>query len=97
VTRSLGLYALCGEDDADLSRRFDRLRATSPAGVLDGVTLDEWRHGRLVGTVEQVAEQAAGWADLGVETLVVGIGAVPYAVTAVDDLEPLAAAIRARS
>jgi probable F420-dependent oxidoreductase len=97
VTRSLGLYALCGEDDADLTRRFDRLRATSPAGVLDGVTLDEWRHGRLVGTVEQVAEQAAGWADLGVETLVVGIGAVPYAVTAVDDLEPLAAAIRAGS
>ena len=97
VTRSLGLYALCGEDDTDLTRRFDRLRATSPAGVLDGVTLDEWRHGRLVGTVEQVREQAAAWADLGVETLVVGIGAVPFAVTAVDDLEPLAAAIRAGS
>jgi probable F420-dependent oxidoreductase len=94
ITRSLGLYALCGEDDADLARRFDRLRATSPAGVLDGMTLDEWRHGRLVGTVEQVREQAAGWADLGVETLVVGIGAVPFAVTAVDDLEPLAEAIR---
>ena len=31
-------------------------------------TLDEWRVGRLVGTVEQVREQAAGWADLGVET-----------------------------
>ena len=35
-------------------------------------TLDEWREGRLVGTVEQVREQAAGWADLGIETLVVG-------------------------
>ena len=37
-------------------------RQTSPPGVLDGVTLDEWRQGRLVGTVEQVREQAAGWA-----------------------------------
>jgi probable F420-dependent oxidoreductase len=94
VTRSLGLYALCGEDDADLNRRFDRLRATSPAGVLDGMTLDEWRRGRLVGTVEQVREQVTMWAELGVETLVVGIGAVPFAVSAVDDLEPLAEAIR---
>ena len=60
VTRSLGLYALCGEDEADLARRFERLRALSPPGVLDAVTLDEWREGRLVGTVEQVREQAAG-------------------------------------
>lgn len=97
VTRSLGLYALCGEDDADLTRRFDRLRATSPAGVLDGVTLDEWRQGRLVGTVEEVREQAATWADLGIETLVVGVGAVPFAVTAVDDVELLAEAIRCQA
>ena len=71
VTRSLGLYALCGEDEADLDRRFERLRAMSPPGVLDGVDLDQWREGRLVGTVDQVREQAAGWAGLGVETLVV--------------------------
>ena len=58
VRRSLGLYALCGEDEADLARRFERLRALSPPGVLDGMTLDEWREGRLVGTVEQVREQA---------------------------------------
>ena len=48
---------------ADLARRFERLRASSPPGVLDGVTLDQWRVGRLVGTVEQVREQAAGWAE----------------------------------
>ncbi len=96
LTRSLGLYALCGEDDADLDRRFERLRAVSPPGVLDGVTLDEWRQGRLVGTVEEVREQAARWADLGIETLVVGIGAVPFAVTAVDDLELLAETIRGK-
>ena len=94
ITRSLGLYALCGEDERDLARRFDRLRGTSPAGVLDGTTLDEWRVGRLVGTVDEVREQAAGWAELGIETIVVGPGAVPFAVTAIDDVELLAEALR---
>ena len=94
VWRSLGLYALCGEDERDLERRFGRLQETSPPGVLDGVTLDEWRPGRLVGTVEQVREQVAGWEALGVETLIVGAGAVPFAVTALDDVEMLAEAVR---
>jgi len=92
--RSLGLYALCGEDEHDLAARFDRLRRVSPPGVIDEVTLDEWRTGRLVGTVEQVREQAAGWAELGVETIVVGPGCVPFHLGSLEDLEPLAAALR---
>jgi probable F420-dependent oxidoreductase len=94
VTRSLGLYALCGDDERDLAQRFERLRSASPPGVLDGVTLDQWREGRLVGTAEQVREQAGAWADLGVETLIVGLGAVPFAVTALDDLDAVASAVR---
>jgi probable F420-dependent oxidoreductase len=94
VTRSLGLYTLCGEDERDLARRFDRLRALSPPGVLDRTTLDEWRAGRLVGTTEQVREQVAEWEALGIETLVVGLGAVPFAVTALDDLAAVAHAVR---
>ena len=93
VSRSLGLYAVCGDDDADLARRFERLRAVSPPGVLDRVGLDQWRDGRLVGTVEQVREQAAEWEALGVDTLIVGLGAVPFAVTALDDLELVAHAL----
>jgi probable F420-dependent oxidoreductase len=96
ITRSLGLYALCGEDERDLERRFERLRASTPAGVLDGTTLDAWRVGRLVGTVDEVREQAAAWADLGIDTIVVGPGAVPFAVTAVDDVELLAEALGGR-
>ena len=94
VTRSLGLYTLCGEDLKDLDRRFERLQAVTPRGVLDGVTLEQWREGRLVGTVDEVREQAEGWAALGVETLVVGLGAVPFSVTALDDLELVARALR---
>jgi probable F420-dependent oxidoreductase len=94
VTRSLGLYTLCGEDERDLQRRFERLQEVSPPGVLDGVTLDQWREGRLVGTADQVREQAEEWGELGVETLIVGLGAVPFAVTALDDLELVAHTLR---
>jgi probable F420-dependent oxidoreductase len=91
VWRSLGLYALCGEDEADLRRRFERMRQTGPPGVLDGTDLDRWREGRLVGTPEQIREQLAGWADLGVETVILGVGSVPFHVSALDDVELLAA------
>jgi alkanesulfonate monooxygenase SsuD/methylene tetrahydromethanopterin reductase-like flavin-dependent oxidoreductase (luciferase family) len=94
VTRSVGLYALCGEDRRDLAQRFERMRDLSPPGVLDGITLDDWRGGRLVGTVEEVREQVEAWEALGVETLVVGVGAVPFAVTTADDVELLATAVR---
>jgi alkanesulfonate monooxygenase SsuD/methylene tetrahydromethanopterin reductase-like flavin-dependent oxidoreductase (luciferase family) len=90
VWRSLGLYALVGEDETDLAKRFERLRAASPPGVLDGITLTEWREGRLVGTVEEVREHASAWQALGVETLIVGPGAVPFHVASLDDLEALA-------
>jgi alkanesulfonate monooxygenase SsuD/methylene tetrahydromethanopterin reductase-like flavin-dependent oxidoreductase (luciferase family) len=94
VTRSLGLYTLCGEDERDLEHRFDRLRDVTPRGVLDHTSLDDWRAGRLVGTVEQVQEQAKEWEVLGIETLIVGLGAVPFAVTTLDDLQLVASALR---
>jgi alkanesulfonate monooxygenase SsuD/methylene tetrahydromethanopterin reductase-like flavin-dependent oxidoreductase (luciferase family) len=88
VWRTLGLYALCGEDDRDLRRRFDRLAATSPSGVVRG-DLDEFRRGRLVGTISEIHEQLAEWRALGVETIILGAGAVPFQIGAVDDLELL--------
>jgi len=94
VTRSLGLYTLCGENERDLDRRFERLQQVSPPGVVDRTSLGDWRTGRFVGTVEAVREQVAGWEALGVETLIVGLGAVPFAVTALDDLQLVAEAVR---
>jgi probable F420-dependent oxidoreductase len=95
VWRSLGLYALAGDDEADLRRRFDRLCANTPRGVLDGVSLDDWRKGRLVGTVQEVREQVEEWGTLGVETLILGVGALPFQVGAADDVDLLAEAVRA--
>jgi alkanesulfonate monooxygenase SsuD/methylene tetrahydromethanopterin reductase-like flavin-dependent oxidoreductase (luciferase family) len=89
--RTIGLYTLVGEDEADVRRRFDRLRSVSPPGVLDGITLDDYRQGRLVGTVEQVQEQLAQWSSLGVSQVVVGLGALPFAVTDVEDVALLGA------
>jgi probable F420-dependent oxidoreductase len=94
IWQTLGLYALVGEDEADLGRRFERLQESSPAGVLAGMNLDEFRTGRLVGTVEQVQEQVHAWETLGVETLVIGAGAVPFQVSSRDDVELLASAAR---
>lgn len=92
VERTLNLYALVGEDEADLRRRYERLQRLAPPGVVDHVPLEQWRTDRLVGTVEQVAEQLAEWSDLGVSQLVACVGALPFAVTDVDDLSLLAAA-----
>jgi alkanesulfonate monooxygenase SsuD/methylene tetrahydromethanopterin reductase-like flavin-dependent oxidoreductase (luciferase family) len=93
VWRTVGLYALCGEHQADLERRFERMRSAMPAGVITE-SLEEWRVGRLVGTVEEVRAQARVWADdLGVETLILGVGPLPFSVGAPDDVELLANAL----
>ena len=93
VTRSLGLYTLVGEDRRDLRHRFDRLCELSPPGVMDGWSLDDWRRGRLVGTVEEVREQAAEWEALGVDTLILSLGSLPFSVTVADDLALAAASL----
>jgi len=99
VTLSVGLYTLIGEDEADLARRFAALQAATPAGVLDGIGLDDWREGHLVGTVDEVSEQMSAWAALGVSEVIAGLAAVPFAVRGLhpgDDLDLLAAAWRGR-
>jgi probable F420-dependent oxidoreductase len=92
VARSLGLYALVGQDQADLERRFEHMRAQTLPGILDSTTLDEWRQGRLVGTVDEVAEQLAGWTALGVGSLVVSLAAVPFSIVGDDAVDLVAAA-----
>lgn len=93
IERSLGLYALVGEDQADLERRFRRLQERTLPGVVDAMTLEEWKDGRLVGTVEEVRAQVARWRTLGVTMLIVGIGALPFASVDPDDLDLLASAL----
>lgn len=95
ITLSVGLTVLVGEDEADVQRRYERLAAITPAGVLrpDRAGLDEWRSGRLVGTVEQVRAQVEEWRGLGVALLVANLGALPFSVTDTDDLDLVASAL----
>ena len=95
VWRSLGLYTLCGENERDLVRRFEIMAANAPPGVMRGVDLNAFRAGRLVGTVGEIREQVAQWDALGVDTLIAGIGAVPFHVAGCDDVEMLGHAFRA--
>jgi probable F420-dependent oxidoreductase len=92
VTRSLGLFALVGDDRSDLQRRFARLTRAAPPGVLDGLSLDDWRRGRLVGTVDEVREQVQAWAEEGVSELIVSAGPIPFSVVDDDDVAMIAAA-----
>jgi alkanesulfonate monooxygenase SsuD/methylene tetrahydromethanopterin reductase-like flavin-dependent oxidoreductase (luciferase family) len=57
------------------------------------MSLDEWRTGRLVGSVEEVREQVARWQTLGVSTFIAGMGALPFSTSDPDDLDLLASAL----
>jgi hypothetical protein len=56
---------------------------------MDGVDLASFREGRLVGTIEEVQSQVREWSALGVETIILGVGAVPFHLSALDDVELL--------
>jgi len=92
VARSVGLYTLVGENEADLQRQWRRLQELSPPGVVDGVGLADWRKGHLVGTVEEVAEQLAGWKAAGVTSIVANLGTVPFGVGQMVGVDALATA-----
>ncbi len=92
VSRSISRFVLVGEDEADLRRRWGRLAATTPPGVLQRTSLERYRAGRLVGTAEQVRNQLGQWEAEGVSTLIASLGALPFSVTTADDLELLASA-----
>jgi alkanesulfonate monooxygenase SsuD/methylene tetrahydromethanopterin reductase-like flavin-dependent oxidoreductase (luciferase family) len=80
VRRSVGLYALVGEDQGDLEARFRALQRWTPGNALDGADLNEWARDKLVGTVEQVVERLGRFAQLGVEEMIVSAASLPFAV-----------------
>ena len=89
---------LVGDSEADVRRRWERAAAKAPpAGSPGGwpgptTTLDGYRRGRLVGTVEQVSQQVAAWRAAGVATLVLDPGALAFPETTNDDVDLLSSA-----
>lgn len=74
---SLGLYAILGEDAADLARRWEAMTAWLPGAAGD---LDAWRADALVGTIDEAVERIRAFAALGVEELVLAPATVPFSV-----------------
>jgi len=93
LRRTVGVYVLAGRDDADVKRRFERLLEHTPHGVLtDGsggaaVSWEEFRTGRFAGTVAEVADRLGQLAELGVEEAILSLGALPFQVSDLDDVE----------
>lgn len=92
LKRSVGVYVLAGTDDADAAARFERLRNRTPEGVMQsatggpGVSWDEFRRSRVAGTVSEVVDRLGVLESLGVEEIVVGLGALPFQVSDEDDV-----------
>jgi probable F420-dependent oxidoreductase len=84
LRRSVGIYLLTGDDEADLKRKFERLAKSTPPGILQapnsetGVSWDEFRKGNLVGTPGEVAQKLEELAELGVEEVVLSLGCIPF-------------------
>ncbi len=91
LRRSAGAYVLCGRDDRDLTRRWERLVERTPPGVLSGgasgpIRLEDWRRTSFAGTVDEVLDRLGSLADLGVEEVIVSLGALPFEVADEDDV-----------
>ena len=80
VRVSVGLYTLVGEDERDLAARYRAMQAWSPGGALDAVPLETWAADTLTGTPERCLETLAGFAENGVEEVVIGAGPLPFSV-----------------
>jgi probable F420-dependent oxidoreductase len=93
VRRSVGLYALVGEDGRDLDARWRALQRWTPGGALDGSAPGLWGRDKLVGTPDRVVERLAAFAALGVEEMIVSVGSLPFAVFDDDAVEVFARAV----
>jgi probable F420-dependent oxidoreductase len=87
---SVGLYAVVGEDERDLARRWEAMRAWMPGGALDAEDMDAWRRDALVGTVDQVVERVREFAEIGVDELIVSPAPIPFAIPDVSMVELIA-------
>ncbi|MFN2489821.1 MAG: LLM class flavin-dependent oxidoreductase [Actinomycetota bacterium] len=99
LRRSAGVYVLAGRDEADARRRFERLAERSPPGVLwaasgeRGVSWDEFRRARVAGSSGEVIDKLGRLADLGVEEAILSLGALPFQVADLEDVELVGAEI----
>jgi alkanesulfonate monooxygenase SsuD/methylene tetrahydromethanopterin reductase-like flavin-dependent oxidoreductase (luciferase family) len=77
---SVGLYTLVARDDADLERRLDAMMQRAPAGMRTPQVRQSLISQGLVGTLDQCAERLKKFEALGVDEVIVSLGALPFSV-----------------
>lgn len=87
LRRSVGLYALLGEDGAAARASFERGRAAAPGDAMAGDDFDSWRADTLSGTPAEVLDRVAAFEDLGVEELIVAPWVLPFAIHEPEQVE----------
>jgi probable F420-dependent oxidoreductase len=75
---SIGLYSVVGEDERDLTRRWDAMRERMPGAATE--PLERFASDTLSGTVEQVRARVDELAGLGVEEIVISPATLPFAI-----------------
>ena len=98
LRRSVGVYLVTGSDDPDVQRRFARVVERTPQGVLEdetgtAVSWERFREDRVAGTVSACVDQLGELAELGVEEVIVSLGALPFQVSDLEDVELVGAEI----
>jgi probable F420-dependent oxidoreductase len=93
LRRSVGCYVVAGRDERDARRRFERLVERTPAGVLRGdsgsgaVSWERFREDHVAGSIGEVLATLERLEELGVEEVVVSLGALPFQVADEEDVE----------
>lgn len=93
LRRSVGAYVLAGSDDRDARARYHRLAARTPDGVLrtpgadTALSWKEFKRGRIAGGADEVADRLAQLGELGVEEVIMSLGALPFQVGDPDDVD----------
>lgn len=93
VRRSVGLFAVVGEDDAQVAERYAALQRWMPGRSMDEVPLEAFAADTLTGTVEQCLKRLERFAELGVEEVILSAAALPFAVFDWSMLELVAGAL----
>jgi probable F420-dependent oxidoreductase len=93
LRRSVGAYVLVGKDEADARRRFERLKRRTPAGVLrsarggGSVSWEGFKRSYVAGAVSEVIDTLGRLEALGVEEVIVSLGALPFQLAHEEDIE----------
>jgi probable F420-dependent oxidoreductase len=94
LRRSVGVYIVSGGDDFDARRRFERLASRTPAGILasdkagEAISWDDFRQRHFAaGSVGEVIDALGSLTDLGVEEVILCLGALPFQVSDEEDIE----------